>query len=62
MQLHDMTYDMANHMLRTGRASDDDARDYVATWNRVKVSTIATLIEIRNNGLRHVEIIVVDAP
>ncbi|MPZ19546.1 MAG: hypothetical protein GEV06_16745 [Luteitalea sp.] len=62
MHLTDMTYDQANHMLRTGRASETAAREYVATWNAYKVSTQATLIEVRDNGFRHVEIIVVDAP
>lgn len=61
MDLSHLRYDDANYMLRTGRASDDDARRYVETWNATKVSTLATLIEVRDRGLRHVEIIVVDA-
>lgn len=48
MKLSGYTYEEANYKLSMGYASEEDAREFVDTWNKVKTATRATLgYEIR---------------
>ena len=66
MNLSNLTYEQANYMLRQGRATLEDARAYVEAWNRVKVSTCATVAmcteTICGQDFRVPVILVIDLP
>ena len=57
------TVDDANYLLKTGRATRDDALLYVVTWNAAKHSTRATLASVRDDaGFNYPVILIVDRP
>ena len=62
MSILSMRVSDANYMLRTGRASAADAREYAKVWNETKVSTQATVISYSLNGIKTPMIVVVDLP
>ena len=43
-KLGHLKYDDANYQLRMGMASENDAHDYCAVWNRTKFSTRAIVV------------------
>ena len=49
--LYPWNVDNANYLLRSGRATYDDAVEYCEAWNAVKLSTTCTAGEVECGGV-----------
>ena len=64
MILDNLTYEQANYMLRSGRATIEDAQRFCEVWNKTKCSTEAHCLEkierLHGFAMRVPRIIIVD--
>lgn len=61
MDMKEMTVDMVNYMLRTGRLTKDDAQEYARVWNETKLSTVARVqTGTTKDGFSYAQILIVE--